>query len=152
MPCCAKQCLPPKRAWIARQSELGSRRAQRIADDEHERTVFATFTVSSGSSSTLTGEGASAAHGLLDLVDGLGHGAAEHFASGGRDEHVVLDADAAHVGKAPELLAVERALELPHFLGSLQDAPDLVEAGLDRDAHASSQVAIETEVTVAGQS
>src|SRR6185436_20502574 len=84
-----------------------------------------------------------------DVGEGFGDGGGQDFGAGFGDENVVFNADAAHVGEAGKLGAVERAFEIAHFFGSREDARNLVKAGLDGDAHARGKITIEAQIAVA---
>lgn len=87
-------------------------------------------------------------HELLDLLD-LARHLAQHLAARRRDDHVLLDADAA---EAPELLnevLVEEVSELRVLHGWKEDSVNEVAARLDRQHHAGLQLAAASQVAQA---
>jgi hypothetical protein len=81
----------------------------------------------------------------LDVVRTPRNAIRQHFGARLGDEHVVFDANPAHVGVTSELFAIERTFEIPDF----EQHRNAVEARLDRDGHPGQEVAIEPQVTVA---
>jgi len=86
-----------------------------------------------------------AGHRLFDGGDRLRDGFGQHLPAGGRDQDVVLDADATYVSELFQPATIEAVARDASERGVAQDRRVDVEARLDRHRHAGGQISIQAQ-------